>query len=65
MGSQFVVEYYPRHISVLSQQYLAVIEKSPKSFVSDIEHFGNQTDVERRVKITDLSEGLMARVSVI
>ena len=51
--------------SVLSQQYLAVIEKSPKSFVSDIEHFGNQTDVERRVKITDLSEGLMARVSVI
>ena len=34
-------------------------------FASDIEHFGSQTDAERRVKNHRLSEGLKARVSVI
>jgi hypothetical protein len=34
-------------------------------FASDIEHFGSQTDAERRVKNHRLSEGLTARVSVI
>jgi hypothetical protein len=33
-------------------------------FASDIEHFGSQTDAERRVKNHRLFEGLKARVSV-
>ena len=55
----------PQHLVSCPRNTLHDSDLVESLFQSDIEHFGSQTDAERRVKNHRLSEGLKARVSVI
>jgi hypothetical protein len=48
---------FQRWPSVVSQKTLHYSDAVQSFFASDIEHFGSQTDAERRVKNHRLSEG--------